>query len=398
LSMKRISVAFILMSLLLVPIVGSALVASEHSLLRSIKVSPIQTIALAQYQMSEPFVIEDNADFALLGATGDGTSTNPYIFSNLQISNTSSCIQVTDTTAYFVISDCKFETEDSFPVIWFNNVENGRVEYCEISGLASGLEIWDSLDCSIVDSLFTGCWDAVILRRSSSSIVINNVMHNNRNGILFDQSDYCEILNNSIYANSERGIQVDAFSHNNTVYGNSIGWNYQNAFDVGANNTFDDGLDLGNFWSDFNGTEPYQIPGAGGSIDAYAQLLEDLLSPVILPIEDIVIDVDTRGNILTWTAYDLFPRTYEIEENLALMASGIWSSNEISYGLDHLDVGTYSITLRVLDGAGLPAVDAVFVTVVSFLLGGIGTEFVMIASAVTVACFVVIILLIKRMS
>jgi hypothetical protein len=106
---------------------------SIHSGLKSITVSPIQVTTVAQYQTSEPLLITSNADFAVLGATGVGTPSDPYTFENLQISDTESGIQIQDTTAYFVISNCKLESNEA-PVVIFDNVENGRVEQCEITG------------------------------------------------------------------------------------------------------------------------------------------------------------------------------------------------------------------------------------------------------------------------
>ncbi len=396
--LKQSSVTSVLVAMLILSTVVSVLVASNNPSLKSIIISPTRENTLTQYQTSEPILIENNADFELQGATGSGTLSDPFTFDNLEISSTNSCIRISDTTAHFVISNCKLETEDPFPVILFGNVENGHVEQCEITSLGGGLDIWQSQDCFVVENVFIGCWDAVTLRFSTRLLVLNNTIRSNQRGVLFQQSDHCDILNNTIYANIDTGILVDLNSYNNTAHGNLIGWNFRNAFDAGANNTFDDGVSFGNSWSDFNESETYQIPGTGGSIDAYARLIEDDVHPVFSALQDTAVDVETIGNTLTWFTYDQYQASYTIRENLADVASEIWVGNYITYNLDHLTVGTHTITLMLYDGAGNLGADEVLVTVVSFLLGGIGTELVMIASGITVACFVIIILLIKRLS
>jgi hypothetical protein len=101
---------------------------------------------------------------------------------------------------------------------------------------------------------------------------------------------------------------------------------------------------------------------------------------------------------MTWTASDEFHFQYSIYVNDEFADGGIWDGRSVSFSLDYLTVGTYSIVLNVTDGAGNVGSDEVVVSVISFILGGIGTELVMLASGVTVVCFLVIILVIKRLS
>jgi parallel beta-helix repeat protein len=373
--------------------------------MKSIVVTPARNSTIAQYQTSEPLFIANNEDFALLGATGAGTPPDPYVFENLEISSPSeSCIFVANTDAYFVINDCRLETLDTQSAISFQNVENGRVEQCEITGSESGINFMTSQNCYATNTSIYNCWIGIRLYHASNCTVVDNMIFENNRGVLMDNADHCRILNNSIYSSWEYGVQISGYSHNNILYGNSIGWNgvsageEENAVDYGEDNFFDDGIGIGNSWSDFNESETYVIPGISGSVDSFAQLLEDDLSPGIVPLVDIAIDVETRGNTITWIAVDEFPASYEIHENEVEMETSFWPGGDVTYGLDHLRIGTSSITIIVYDGAGNNESDVVLVTVVSFILGGIGTELVMIASGITVVIFVVIILLIKKLS
>jgi parallel beta-helix repeat protein len=404
----------------------SILILSAVSSVSTIPSKPItitleQDRELAQDHYNDTIVITSNADFALLGASGVGTRSDPYILENLNIASEEICIEVTGTTAYFVIRNSKLLTGyqrvehmpvmsdiSNFPAILFQNVENGKVVQCEISGSESGIQIFNSLDCSVTESLVYDCWNGVHMYFTVNCSIYRNRIHNNQRGVLFENADFCEILNNSIYSNWENGLELAFYSENNTIYGNSIGWNdvsggqEGNAFDMGENNTFDDGLSLGNFWSDYNESEPYEIPGNMNSTDRFAQLLVDTDNPIIDPYFDTVIDVESTGNRLTWTTSELFPESYLIREvdrgHIESETSGIWNGGEITYDLDHLEVGSYNITLILYDGAGNVGMDHVFVSVVSFILGGIGTELVMIASGITVVCFVTIIILVKKLS
>jgi hypothetical protein len=62
---------------------------------------------------------------------------------------------------------------------------------------------------------------------------------------------------------------LDGNCANNRIYENKIGWNGQNAICDGSYNTWDDGVNRGNIWSDYNSTHQYIVPGEGYCIDHY---------------------------------------------------------------------------------------------------------------------------------
>lgn len=379
-------------------VVGSAL-NGDYTKQTTVSVRPLSQTILAQYDTHAPIVITSNADFAANGATGVGTRSEPYTFKNLRIAATGVCIEVRDTTAFFAISNCKLQSGVADPAIWFQDVENGKVENCDVFGGSSSLELNQVTDCSATGNSFYGGHNGVLLFNSHNNTIIDNEIHNNQRGVMLDWTDHCAIVNNSIYSNSGYGIEVAVYSSNNTIYGNSFGWNHdENALDDGEDNNFDDGVSIGNLWSDYNSSESYQILGLRGNIDNFADILIDTTAPVIVPQYDTAIDIESNGNTITWLVGDQFPAYYIIEENDAQVILGIWSGGEITFDLDHLDIGTYAITITIYDGAGNSASDGIFVSVVSFLLGGLGTELVMIASGITVTSFIIIIILIKKLS
>ena len=403
LRMKRNAMIPIVAALLVLSIAINASVSPSRQNSKTITVRPIRNILNSQVE-SENLTIKSNSDFALLGATGVGTRSEPYRIENLQISYAETCILVQDTTAYFVISNCRFETDDSSTAVRFSHVENGRVDNCKFTRGASGINLHGSIDCSITNSTFYGCWNGIVLYSSANSSVIENKIHNNNRGVLVENSQFCEILDNSIYSNSQYGIEITSYSSNNTIYGNSIGWNVisgeneVNAIDSGVDNAFDDGVSIGNYWDDYNSSEPYIISGTGSSTDDFAQLLVDNVNPALVPLNDIAIDANSNGNSITWQAYDLFPESYVIMQGGTIVKSAVWDGGEVTFDLDHLIVGTYAISIRVFDGAGNFATDSISVIVVEFILGGLGTELVMIASGITLVVFLVMIVLVKKMT
>ncbi|TET09410.1 MAG: hypothetical protein E3J86_08300 [Candidatus Thorarchaeota archaeon] len=404
---KRDAAALFLISILMMPV---AVFVSTNLIEESVITSKVRSFTTSQYQTSAPINISGNSELASVAASGIGTRSDPYIIENLSITSSGTSISVRNTNAYFIIYNCILESGHSQPAIQFDNVENGQIILTGISkGLTtstSGIQISNSQDISVSNTSIYGSWNGIHLYRVSNSTITNSKLFSNYRGLLFESSSYCQVVNNSIFSNSNNGLEIWGSSHNITVYGNSIGWNGQptwefesNAVDDGDDNHFDDGVSVGNTWSDFNGTTPYSIVGSGGAIDSYPELLEDTENPVISGPLDTVIDVETSGNTLNWTTFDEFPQDYSLQIDNGAVAEGrAWNGGDITIDIDSLPVGTYSYLLTFYDCAGNSASDEVVVTVVSFVLGGIGTELVMIASGVTVACFVVIILLVKRLS
>ncbi|MFW9793116.1 MAG: hypothetical protein ACFFEE_02345 [Candidatus Thorarchaeota archaeon] len=113
---------------------------------------------------------------------------------------------------------------------------------------------------------------------------------------------------------------------------------------------------------------------------------------------DIAIDVGTNGNILTWVVVNEFPHWYRICYDEYTLTSLNWNGDPIAVNLDWLDVGSYRFNATVYDAAGNNASDSAYVNVFSSAFGGLGTELVMIASGLTVAIFIVVTLIFKKLS
>ncbi|MFX1559148.1 MAG: right-handed parallel beta-helix repeat-containing protein [Promethearchaeota archaeon] len=396
--MKRVVVTPLIVFLIVLSATGSFAVMQSHFYLKSIKVTPVHSNNLAQLETRDPIHIGANSDFALVGATGVGTPSDPYRFENLTIASNATCIIVENTTAHFVISNCRLETFGASGAITFSNVENGRVVSCEVANAAFGITVIDSLNVSLENTTIYGSSYGIALNGVANATIVDCTIFYNYRGVVLDRTNRSQVRHNTVYGNMQLGIQIGFSSHNNSIYGNSIGWNVMNAIDTGADNYFDDNVSIGNRWSDFNESESYVITGTANSVDSFAQLLEDNVAPYLMPIYDVAIDIDSVGNTLTWLAHDEFPRSYKIQENQVDKVISVWTGGDVSYGVDHLMIGTYNVTIILTDGAQHEASDEVLVSVASRILGGIGTELVMIASGITAASFGIVVILSKRLS
>ncbi len=354
-------------------------------------------------QTDPRIVISSNAELAEQSSSGVGTRNDPYIIEG-KIINASTCVYIYDTTAFFVIRDSEFiyDTSEFVPgetsSILLLRVKHGIIENCHIRGGDVGIEIRNSTDCSIIDSIVYDAYNGIVLDSSNNNTIVNCSIFSNSMGVMIITSNFCNIIGTSIYSNSHQGVYVSIFSENNTIAGNSIGWNaFQNAQDNGVNTTFTDSIRFGNEWSDYNASENYAIPGSGNSIDTFASQLTDSVRPIINELPDLVIEVDIDGNTLTWVPSDRFLLRYEIFLNNFPVELGTWDGSAITFSLDGLAIGTHVFRINVIDGAGNIASDVVEVSVMSFILGGIGTELVMLASGVTVVIFLLIIIIIKKL-
>jgi hypothetical protein len=367
------------------------------------RIGPIETTILAQYEKVDSIHIRSNSEFELVSASGTGTPSDPYVLKNLEINSSQTCIRVEDTTAHFTISNCRLESYGGGFAVHFINVANGMIANCDCRGIG-GITIVDSTSISIEDTIVCRSSIGIHLNRDRNVTVKGCTLLFNYWGTELQQTSNSLIQDNLIYGNWHNGVWLDSSSYNDSVYGNSIGWNnvvnqgFSNARDNGGNNHFDNGVSIGNLWSDYDGVGIYIINIENGSIDSFPQKLEDNIAPVLDPVEDVIIDFDTVGNILTWVTYDEYPRAYRIHEDNKDFPIAPWMGGNITFSLDHLEKGPHEINITLYDGAGNEALDRVRVLVYSSDFGGVGTELVMIASLTTVIWFVVILGLIKKLS
>ncbi|MGY5878668.1 MAG: NosD domain-containing protein [Candidatus Thorarchaeota archaeon] len=257
-----------------------------------------------------------------------------------------------------------------------------------VSGNNDGVQIYDSDYCNITFNIISENEDEGLRMRysdyctvSNNTIernwvglelydlyiigVFNNSFRYNGYGLTLDYVYNASVIDNLVYLCSQNGINVHSDSVNNTFYSNRIGGRVDsNAFDYGLTNSWDNGIDTGNAWSDFTGSPTYAILGSAGSVDHYPTLFEDNAAPEIDHPDDVEYELGTSSSMyVTWYPLDISPESYEIFMDDVLIENDDWDGNYINVRVDALPHGLHNFTLRVTDDGGLSSSDTVFVNV-----------------------------------
>jgi parallel beta-helix repeat protein len=153
------------------------------------------------------------------------------------------------------------------------------IKNCDSNRSSSGgISVYYSENCVIQGCRVSGnYWSGIALDSSYSIVGQNWIRNNEHDGLVMMDCSECTITENVVIDNKGYGVVVVSYPElegRNHIYGNSIGWNVEgNAIDYGLFNTWDNGVDAGNAWSDYNGTGYYYIEGEGGSVDRFPTIL-----------------------------------------------------------------------------------------------------------------------------
>jgi parallel beta-helix repeat protein len=221
------------------------------------------------------------------------------------------------------------------------NVRNNWVDDCLL-----GFYIRASNDCYIEDNIATrthmgfGVW-----------VGINHIINGNRadknlgEGYTIANSYDCELVGNIVrdVSDSHYGIELIYGAADNILYGNFILCN--NVLDNGTNNDWDDGVDNGNYWTSYNDTGPYPIPGSAGSVDRFPQ---QFIVPAIDLISNSEFEFGFDNRIQEWTYSGQPPTNYTLErmnefQIYEIEGEGIWNEFQttLSLFLEPTEVGEY---------------------------------------------------------
>ncbi|TFG07613.1 hypothetical protein EU538_08540 [Candidatus Thorarchaeota archaeon] len=256
-----------------------------------------------------------------------------------------------------------------------------------------GVVIFESFDCTITNNTASESERGFHLTGSDRILLTDNkAIHNNRNGFQITgiprhgsvvTSDDCILSNNTAIANGDTGflseytrnctlvenmawqngygIQLSDDARTNLVYLNALFNNTINGFDNGTLNRWDNGTH-GNYWGDYDGTGPYDVPGPAQSADENP-FVYGLVPPRIDQPPDIEYNVGSTGHSIQWHPSASHPDSYDLFVNGTLIESGEWVDNNFTVDIDGWDVGVYNCTLVVRDITGNTARDTVMVVV-----------------------------------
>lgn len=342
------------------------------------------------------FVSNEN----LIDLPGAGTKEDPYRLEGANVLVEPPCVVIRDIDAHMLIQDCIFVAKSTeSAAVLIENSRNIIIRDVEIRNGRNGVWLLQSDSCMIESCNITGAIEGITSSISMNNTIENSSLFRNTIGMMLQSTNTTLVRSNSIFGNSQWGIQLDASCRGNEIYYNHIGWNAiwrtvswnRNAVDHGANNTWDDGVSRGNNYTEFDQQTRLPIPGTAGAVDRYPSELVDYQAPVIDRPEHVSFAQESLGNSVTWSAIDRFPAEYAVRLGLGrVYAAGHWHSN-ISVNLDDLSVGMHNMTIEVKDYAQNATYSFAIVYVSASLLSGEGAGIVIASSLLSVVAVALLI-------
>lgn len=152
------------------------------------------------YTVRDRIIINNDVELAAVATSGMGTSGDPYIIADWNITSNWGGIYITGTTKHFRIEKC-----------WINN-SNGN---------AIALDLVPAGTASLINNFCTGYgWNGIYLRSSGSSIIANNTCTKISNGINLEDSESSIIANNTF--DNKDGVGISLSDSGSSTVTNNI--------------------------------------------------------------------------------------------------------------------------------------------------------------------------------
>ena len=177
------------------------------------------------YVTHDPVNIVSNMNFSIQGWPGNGTSGNPYVIEDLEISSSASaCVYIEDTDVYFVIRDCTFDAHWDKNCVTLANVTHGTIENCVMHDCSVGVKLYDAPDCIVSDNEISDSQVGISATGGSddSFILRNNVSAGGTDGIAIYNSHRVVIENNTVFGYRQSCLRAYE-SHYCIFTGNELG-------------------------------------------------------------------------------------------------------------------------------------------------------------------------------
>jgi parallel beta-helix repeat protein len=225
-------------------------------------------------------------------------------------------------------------------------------------GCEQGVSIKDSTGCNVSRANITGSSIGIEVQESSDGLIESNSIIESTIGIQSTSSVDFDIIGNYVCGCFTTSIDL-ANCSDCVIYENELGWNGPpNAIDSSGSNLWDNGLDAGNSWSDYDGYGIYVVSGDSGSVDRYPSFLNDSLAPTIISMvqepseiwygDDVTVNVsaiDDHG--ISQVIIHLSMDDSETWEDYALERfDQVWSISIDAAGM------TFNYQIRTCDWAG----------------------------------------------
>lgn len=199
-----------------------------------------------------PIQIEVDGDFTTIGAghgcecvrSGSGSEQDPYLISDWVVNSTrdANAISMFGTTVYVTFRSIQVHGEPSSTGVYFESVENTRIERSLISNSFVGVYVFQSRNIVLFNNTFAKDEYGVQLESSDNNQVSLNSFHEIKMVAIFVRGSSNFVTANRIFEGVFGGINIDGTAgpandniiENNTVTGCST---YGIAMWRGAHNT-----------------------------------------------------------------------------------------------------------------------------------------------------------------
>ncbi|MFX1484838.1 MAG: NosD domain-containing protein, partial [Promethearchaeota archaeon] len=150
-----------------------------------------------------------------------------------------------------IISNCQMKNNQrGIDASWSYNL---RFLDCQIRDNEEGVVLRTAMNCTLSHNTIFQNTDGLYMEDSDGSEIWSNSIYLNGRGILLNSTSDCLITQNNVYNNTGVGIALDGTSNYNEIYNNTFAHNTPNAICEGSLNHWDNQVDTGNWWSDYDG-------------------------------------------------------------------------------------------------------------------------------------------------
>lgn len=164
----------------------------------------------SDYVPHAPVNIESPENFSASGFTGSGTQADPYVLEGVSITTNGDCVRIINVDTYYVIRNCLLtsQAERSATGVYLDHAPHGSIESCIIDFKHNGVEFQSSDECMIVNNTIQdNAEHGVFLIFSNNCTLINNtIWGNDQEGVKTQGSVGCELTSNTIYEHGSAAI------------------------------------------------------------------------------------------------------------------------------------------------------------------------------------------------
>ena len=182
---------------------------------------PVESVRL-DYTEHGIINIENEMDLEAMGLPGNGSASNPFIISNLNITANETAISISNIVSYLLINGCHFERpyEEDVASMHFYNVTHCRITKCDIVG--GSIHAEDFYGGTIDHSNLTDiAGDAIRLYSTTYNNITENHFFNCAMGIR-DELSYANIIAENWFSQCHVGVNNDFTSDTNMYLNNTF--------------------------------------------------------------------------------------------------------------------------------------------------------------------------------